>query len=157
MEKINIICVDDEREVLNAVSRDLNCFSELFNIEECESAEECLELLEELDAEQEFVALIISDHVMPGKSGVELLSEVEQDERFLGTKKLLLTGLATQEDTIRAINNIKLDNFFEKVWDVNELVQTVRELLTVFIVEKGINYEVYIESLDAPTLYRLLK
>ena len=157
MEKINIICVDDEREVLNAISHDLQCFSPLFHIEECESAEECLELMEELDAEQQYVALIISDHVMPGKSGVELLSEIEHDERFLGTKKLLLTGLATQADTIRAINNSKLDNFFEKVWDVKELVQTVRELLTVFIVEKGINYEAYIESLDAPTLYRLLK
>jgi two-component system chemotaxis response regulator CheY len=157
MEKINIICVDDEREVLNAVSRDLQCFNEFFHIEECESAEECLELLEQFDAEQEYIALVISDHVMMGKSGVELLTEIEHDSRFVGTKKLLLTGLATQADTIRAINDSKLDNFFEKVWDVNALVQTVRELLTAFIVEKGINYEDYIEVLDAPTLYRLLK
>lgn len=157
MEKINIICVDDEREVLQAVSRDLQCFNALFHIEECESAEECLELLEQFDAAQEYVAVIISDHVMPDKSGVDLLIEIENDSRFLGTKKVLLTGLATQADTILAINNIKLDNFFEKSWDVDELVQTVRELLTLFIVEKGINYEKYIEILDAPTLYRLLK
>jgi len=157
MEKIYIICVDDEREVLQAVSRDLNCFDSLFHIEECESAEECLELLEEIDAEQDHVAVIISDHVMPGKSGVELLSEVANDERFLGTRKLLLTGLATQGDTIAAINHGKIDNFLEKVWDVDELVQTVRELLTVFIIEKGIDYEDYIDSLDAPTLYRLVK
>lgn len=157
MEKIYIICVDDEREVLQAVSHDLQCFNSVFQIEECESAEECLELLEEIDAEQEFVGLIISDHVMPGKSGIELLGEIERDERFIGTKKVLLTGLATQADTIRAINNSKLDNYFEKVWNVEELVNTVRELLTVFVVEKGLNYEDYIDSLDAPTLYRLLK
>jgi len=157
MEKINIICVDDERGVLDAVSRDLQCFNPLFHIEECESAEECLELLEEFDEAGEYVALIISDHVMPGKSGVELLTEVAHDERFLGTKKLLLTGLATQADTIQAINNGKIDNFLEKVWDVDALVQTVRELLTVFIIEKGIDYEDYTEDLDAPTLYRLLK
>lgn len=157
MEKINIICVDDEREVLQAVSRDLQCFNVLLHIEECESAEECLELLEELDAVQDYVALVISDHVMPGKSGVDLLTEIENDGRFLGTKKLLLTGLATQADTILAINNSKLDNLVEKVWDVDKFVQTVRELLTEFIVEKGINYEDYIEILDAPTLYRLLK
>lgn len=157
MEKINIICVDDEREVLESVSRDLDYFSDMFNIEECESASECLALLEELDAQQEYVALIISDHIMPEKSGVELLTEVAMDNRFLGTKKLLLTGLATQADTIQAINNAKLDNFLEKVWDPKELLQMVKELITEYIVEKGIDYEEYIEKLDAPTLYRLLK
>jgi len=157
MDKINIICVDDEREVLESVSRDLEYFSDMFNIEECESAFECLQLLDELDAQQEYVAVIISDHVMPEKSGVELLTEVALDNRFLGTKKLLLTGLATQADTIKAINNAKLDNFLEKVWDPQELLQTVKELLTEFIVEKGLDYEDYIEKLDAPTLYRLIK
>ena len=157
MEKINIICVDDEREVLDSVVRDLDYLSDIINIEECESAIECLELLEELDANQEYVAVLISDHVMPGKTGVELLTEVEVDPRFLGTKKLLLTGLATQADTIKAINNAKLDNFLEKVWDPVELLQTVKELLTEFIVERGIDYDDYLEKLDAPTLYRLVK
>ncbi|MEI6896150.1 MAG: response regulator [Psychromonas sp.] len=157
MEKINIICVDDEREVLDSVVRDLDYFSDVFNIEECESAIECLELLEELDANQESVALIISDHVMPGKTGVELLTDVEQDPRFMGTKKLLLTGLATQEDTIKAINNAKLDYFLEKVWDPAELLLTVKELVTEYIIEQDINYSAYVEKLDATTMKRLIK
>lgn len=157
MEKITIICVDDEREVLESVSRDLAYFSEFFTIEECESAQECLELLEELDAQQEYVALVISDHVMPGKNGVELLTEIEKDGRFIGTKKLLLTGLATQADTIRAINKAHLDNFLEKVWDPDELLQISKELITEFIIEKGIDYEDYIKKLDSNTLYRLLR
>lgn len=156
MDKINIICVDDEREVLEAVRQDLDVFDHFLNIEECESAFECLELLEELDAQQEYVAVIISDQVMPEMSGVELLTKVAVDRRFLGTKKLLLTGLATQDDTIKAINNAKIDNFLEKVWDPDELVQTIKELLTEYIIEKGIDYEEYIENLDAPTLYRLI-
>ncbi len=157
MEKINIICVDDEREVLESVAHDLEYFSEFFNIEECESAFECLEILEEFDENQEHVALIISDHVMPEKTGVELLTEVELDSRFLGTKKLLLTGLATQADTIIAINNAKIDNFLEKVWSPEELLQTCKELVTEYIVEQGIEYEFCMDILDAPTLYRLLK
>lgn len=157
MEKINIICIDDEREVLDSVMRDLECFSEHFHIEECESAEECWQLLEELDDNQEPIALIISDHVMPEQSGVSLLTEVALDSRFVCTKKLLLTGLATQSDTIKAINDARIDNFLEKVWDPLELVQVVKTLLTEFIVERGIEYEPYIDHLDAPTLYRLLK
>jgi len=157
MEKINIICVDDEREVLDSVVRDLDYFSDYFNIEECESANECLQLLEEFDENQEYVALLISDHVMPEKTGVELLIEVELDNRFLGTKKLLLTGLATQADTIKAINNAKIDNFLEKVWNPEELLQTCKELVTEYIVERGIEYESFMDVLDASTLYRLLK
>lgn len=157
MDKINIICIDDEREVLEAIVHDLDFFDDLFNIEECESASECLELLEELDAQQQDIALIISDHVMPEKSGVELLTEVALDSRFLGTKKLLLTGLATQADTIKAINDAKIDNFLEKVWDPDQLVHTVKVLLTAYIVEKGLDYEEYMGNLDAPTLYRLIK
>ena len=155
MVKINIICVDDEHEVLQSVTRDLEYFSDMFNIEECESAAECLQLLDELDSQQEYVALIISDHVMPEKSGVELLVEVEHDPRFMGTKKLLLTGLATQADMIKAINDAKLDYFLEKVWDPEELLQTVKELLTEFMLEKGIDYEPYAHKLDQKTLQRL--
>ncbi|AGH81306.1 CheY-like chemotaxis protein, response regulator receiver [Psychromonas sp. CNPT3] len=154
MEKINIICVDDDREVLDSVLRDLDYFSDFVNLEACESAFECLELLEELDANQEHVAVLISDHVMPGKSGVDLLIDVEEDPRFIGTKKLLLTGLATQADTIRAINNARIDYFLEKVWDPEELLQTVKELLTTYVVEKGLDYETYADKLDARTLSR---
>ena len=157
MEKINIICVDDDREILEAVNRDLSFFSEMFTIEECQSAEQCEQLLETFDAQQEYVALIISGHFLPIKSGVALLTEVATDSRFIGTKKILLTGHATQADTIKAINSAKVDGFLAKTWDSDELIQMVKELLTQFILEKGIDYEPFIKKLDAPTLYRLLK
>ena len=95
MEKINVICVDDQREVLSAVVQDLTPLEDWLEIEDCESAEEALELIDDLDAKGEHIALIISDHVMPGKSGVELLTELSEDRRFTHTKKVLLTGQAT--------------------------------------------------------------
>ncbi|MCG6272075.1 response regulator, partial [Vibrio vulnificus] len=73
MEKLNLICVDDQREVLNAVVQDLDGLADWLNIEECESGHEALELIDELDADGEFIAVVISDHVMPGMTGVELL------------------------------------------------------------------------------------
>ena len=96
MEKINIICVDDQPEVLDSVLRDLRPLNSCFRLEGVESASECRELLEEFDQDGELTGLIISDHVMPGGSGVELLGGIAKDDRFAGTRKILLTGQATR-------------------------------------------------------------
>ncbi len=56
MEKLNVICVDDQREVLSAVLKDLAPLTQWLNVEDCESADEALDLMDELDAEGEFIA-----------------------------------------------------------------------------------------------------
>lgn len=157
MEKINIICVDDQREVLNTLTQNLVPFESLLIIEECESADEALEIIDEIDAEGNYVAVIISDHVMPGKNGVEFLTEVKEDGRFNETKKILLTGLATHKDTINAINQAGIDKYLEKPWDGDELIHNVKKLLTKYLIEKGISYEKYMDLLDQETLYDALK
>jgi len=157
MENIYIICIEDQREVLNTIASDLSIFEDKFVIETCESAGEAEEVLEEIDAEGDYAGVLVSDHVMPGKSGVDFLIEVNHDHRFKLTKKLLLTGLATHEDTINAINNADIDRFIEKPWDSDRLIQYVKILLTEFIFDKGINYKNYIDLLDQPTVYKRLK
>ena len=141
MEELFIIIVDDQREVLTTVSKDLEVLSDYITIEECESAGETLELLDQIDEEGNYVAVIISDHVMPGKNGVELLSEISQDARFRASKKILLTGLATHEDTINAINQASIQRYVEKPWEKETLLNIVKELLTRFVLEKGMDYE----------------
>lgn len=148
MEKLNLICVDDQREVLSAVLQDLESLSTWINIEDCESADEALELMDEFDAEGEFVALIISDHVMPGKTGVEFLTEVSQDSRFVSTKKILLTGQATHQDTITAINLARIESYFEKPWSAEVLRERARTLITEFIFDNGLDYTDYQGDLD---------
>ncbi|MCE2570085.1 response regulator [Motilimonas eburnea] len=157
MTTINIICVDDQREVLSAVVRDLAPLASYFNIEECESAGECEELLDELDANGERVALIISDHVMPVKTGVQLLTDLANEPRFRSIRKILLTGLATHADTIKAVNQAHIDHYLEKAWDGAELLQISKQLLTEFVVEQGLDYQDYLSVLDAPTLYKLIQ
>ena len=57
MEKVNIICIDDQREVLAAVQKDLVMFEPVAEIIECESADEAEEVLEDLYAEEKPVAM----------------------------------------------------------------------------------------------------
>ncbi|MCB0287413.1 MAG: response regulator [Calditrichaeota bacterium] len=157
MEKPEIICVDDEREVLAALKRDLAGFKDYCNLTYCESAEEAQEVLEDLDAEGRPVALIVCDHIMPGKNGVDFLIELNKDSRFARTKKLLLTGLATQQDTIQAINQAQLDRYIEKPWAAESLIQVMKVLLTEFVVGAGMDYSDAMEILDQPTLYKFLR
>ncbi|MFT6867677.1 MAG: two-component system chemotaxis response regulator CheY [Cyclobacteriaceae bacterium] len=157
MEKLFIICVDDQREVLSALTSDLEIFEEHVNIEECESSSEVWDLMEKIDESGDFVALIISDQVMPGNSGVDLLKKVKLDGRFKKTRKILLTGQATHQDTIEAINSAGLDNYIEKPWNKKSLHHIVKVLLTKFIMNSGIEYEQYLEVLDNETLYEILR
>lgn len=157
MEKINIICVDDQPEVLDAVVKDMRPLTEYFRVEECESAAECLDLMDELDASGELVGLVISDHVMPGESGVDLLGDISRDARFSHTRKVLLTGQATHSDTINAINAARIDHYFEKPWQAEDLLTISRQLLTEYILDQGLDYQEMIPALDQPTLYKKLK
>jgi two-component system, chemotaxis family, chemotaxis protein CheY len=77
--------------------------------------------------------------------------------RFPRTKKLLLTGLATHEDTIEAINRAKIDRYIGKPWDTHDLINKTRVLLTEFILEEGIDYNDFIPVLDQETLYAKLR
>ncbi len=157
MDRLYILCIEDQREVLNAIVEELSAFEDAFLIEECESAAEAEELLEEIEAEGDHLALVISDHVMPGKSGVDFLIELEKDERFEASRKILLTGLATHQDTIKAINWAAIDRYIEKPWSSETLLRYVKELLTEYLIERGINYQPYLPLLDQATLYELLR
>ena len=157
MENIFLICVDDQREVLSALMKDLSILENFIDIEECESADEAWGLIEKIDNLGDHLALIISDQVMPHNTGVDLLKKINLDRRFSGTRKILLTGLATHQDTIEAINLARLDNYIEKPWDKASLLKIVKSLLTRFMIEKGIDYKEYLDIVDSETLYQLLK
>lgn len=152
MDKLTIIYVDDQREVLSTISKDLQVFEKYVSLEECESAAEVLEVLDDVEGEGDHVAVIVSDHIMPGKTGVELLAEVHADERFPNTKKMLLTGQATHQDTIEAINTAGVENYLEKPWKAEKLVESVKILLTKYVVKVGIDYQQYMPILDQKTL-----
>ena len=157
MENITILCVDDQAEVLDSVVRDLRPLQKFFRIEEAGSAEEAKKILEEAHRAGDFVGLVISDHVMPGMTGVELLGSIFRDERFAGTRKILLTGQANHADTIQAINEARIDNYFEKPWKPDALLAAAKKLLTQFILKKGIEYKDFLPVLDQATLLENLR
>lgn len=157
METINIICVDDQQEVLDSVMRDLRPLTPLVRLEEASGVEDCLNLINQIDEDGDHVAIIISDQVMPGASGTDLLGKVTADRRFSKTRKILLTGQATHADTINAINDGQIDNYIEKPWQPERLLTIVKKLLTLYILDAGIDYKEYMPVLDNTTLFSKLR
>jgi hypothetical protein len=64
MENINIIVIEDQREVLQAIGKDLIILEGTFMVEECESAAEARQVMDEIESKGDYVGLIISDQVM---------------------------------------------------------------------------------------------
>ncbi len=156
MERIYILCLEDQREVLNSILEELEVFEEAFILEGAESAAEAEELVEDIYNEGDRLGLVISDHIMPGKTGVDFLIDLKKDERFQKTRKILLTGLATHQDTIKAINQAGIDHYIEKPWSAAKLVAFTKELLTRFLLDSGIDYQPYLKFLDHQVLFKHL-
>jgi len=132
-----IICVDDEDIILEALKDQLGPFFEnQYLIETSTTAEEALEIYEELIEDNYEVPVVISDYLMPGMRGDEFLINVH--EKNPKTLKILLTGHANIEGITNAINRANLYRYIPKPWDRDDLILTVREAVRSFLQEQEI-------------------
>lgn len=67
----NVLIVDDDQAFLRLIQKDLEGFSESFNVLTAESGNSALDILKEV-----YVSFIVSDLRMPGMDGFELLSGI---------------------------------------------------------------------------------
>lgn len=119
MSKPIILAVDDDKEVLQAIARDVRReYGEKFRIVRADSGAQALEVLRQLKVSGDAVALMLVDQRMPGITGVEMLSEARQ--LFPEAKRTLLTAYADTDAAITAINDVQLDYYLVKPWDPPE-------------------------------------
>jgi diguanylate cyclase (GGDEF)-like protein len=126
----HIICVDDEEGILTALRQQLVSFEDECDIDLTQSGQEALDLIRALEEDDEPVAMIIADQIMPGMKGVDLLEEVHR--RSPDSVKILLTGQAGLNAVVQAINKAGLSRFISKPWDEHDLRLTVQNLLDKF-------------------------
>ena len=115
-----ILFVDDEPHVTEALKRSL-C-KQPYEVLSANSAKEALEILE-----REPVNVVISDEKMPGMSGSEFLAIVCR--KYPETIRMILTGQASLEAAIRAINEGEIYRFFTKPCSGADLAITIRQAL----------------------------
>jgi signal transduction histidine kinase len=100
-------------------------------IEVAESGEEALEIFAESVREGFSIPVIISDQIMPGMKGDDLLIQIHH--HYPETLKILLTGQASADDVGKAVNFGNLYRFIAKPWDELDLCLTVKEALRRYL------------------------
>jgi serine phosphatase RsbU (regulator of sigma subunit)/CheY-like chemotaxis protein len=135
MAKPLIICVDDERIVLDSLRAELSSsFGDRFSFEIADNGEEALQLIAEAHAEGLDIPVVISDQLMPGMKGDEFLIAV--NKIYPDSKKILLTGQASAEAVGNAVNFARLYRYIAKPWEQNDLRLTVEEAARAFMLDK---------------------
>lgn len=117
-----ILLVDDEEHSLAAMRMALedhfDCLTAL-------DAEKAVQMMEE-----NFVQAILCDQRMPGRSGVEFLSEVR--ERWPETVRIIITGYTETNDMIAAINDAGIYQLVTKPWHPDYLLMVAKNASQLF-------------------------
>ncbi len=127
-----VLCVDDEKIILDSLQEQvLARVGDRFDCEVAQGGEEGLEVIEELRAEGQDVAVIISDQLMPGMKGDEFL--IAAHKIVPDAYKILLTGQATLDAVRNAINHARLYRYVMKPWREDDLMLTVEEAAEAYL------------------------
>jgi len=152
MNRIAILVIEDEPEVREAIFRDLESFAGSFLIELAEDVSDARTVMEELSASGDRVGLALCDHLLPGERGVDFLVELNAGPATRSIRKVLITGQAGLEDTVRAVNEADLDHYIAKPWTVENLHEVVRQQLTDYVIDNEEDLLPFVAILDGPRL-----
>ncbi len=142
MIKPAILAIDDDREVLGAVERDLRRrYRDRYRIVSAASPREALETTRQLKSRNVPVAMFVADQRMPEMTGTELLVEVKK--LYPDATTVLLTAYADIEAAIAAINEVGLNHYLMKPWDPPEerLYPVLDDLLSTWAEASRLPFE----------------
>jgi len=125
-KKINILVVDDEKEITKSLSKIIQ--SEGFNCYEALSAEEALEIIN-----SNCIDIVLSDIIMEGMNGIELLKEIGEKHPYIHT--LMLTAYGTIDSSIEAIKNGAF-GYLLKPFSIEEVLNEIEKIKNLIRLEK---------------------
>lgn len=131
MKKCAILCVDDEKMILNSLKTQLKeKFGSAYTYETAENAIEAIEVIDELIEDNVHVVVIVSDWLMPGIKGDEFLIKVHKKHPEI--VKIMLTGQADESAIERSRKEADLFHCIMKPWTEKELIETIHSALKKF-------------------------
>lgn len=107
-----LLLVDDEEAVRSSLRRTLE--GDGYDIEEAEDGTAALAMMQDRPFQ-----VVISDQMMPGLTGIDLLKLVRV--RHPSAVRVMLTGDEDPETTLRSINESEVYRFIRKPWNNRDL------------------------------------
>ena len=117
--KPRVVLVDDEEMILTSV-RTLLMLEADYEIQCFTVPAEAAKYLEHAE-----VDAAVSDYLMPGLTGIQLLAEAKRLQPE--ATRILLTGHADKASAIQAINQVGLFQYLEKPWDNAQLMLVIQQ------------------------------
>ena len=123
-----ILYVDDEEQALKYFKKGLE---KDFQILTAPNAEQAMAIL---GREAERIAVVISDHRMPGRTGVEFLTELKH--KWPSIVRILITAYAGIDNAIAAINSGAIYRYITKPANLKELQAALNGAMEHFLLNK---------------------
>jgi DNA-binding NtrC family response regulator len=125
MNRNAVLCVDDDAAILMGLRQELTAtLGNELDVEIAHSAEEALQLMPELCEGGYEKVIVISDWMMPGMRGDELLTRLHRQHTNVIT--VLLSGQADDDAVEQATVSANLYTYIRKPWqssDLNAVIQ----------------------------------
>ena len=137
-EAARILVIDDDeniRKVLETILED-----EGYIVETAETAKKGIE-----ESEKAFYNLALIDVRLPDMEGIELLSKLRNTKPKM--RKIIITGYPTLQNAVAAVNK-GADAYVMKPFEVDKILQTIREQLEKQEEEKCFSEEKVVEFIE---------
>jgi DNA-binding NtrC family response regulator len=118
-QPLTVLFVDDEPAMLRMIRRSL--LGRKLEVVTASSGAEALEVMA-----SRRIDVLVTDLEMPQMSGIELMQIARR--RFPGTLRIVLTGAASPETTLDAINRCEVVRFFPKVFEPEVFAMALHDL-----------------------------
>lgn len=118
IDKASVVIVDDEDMVITSVRAYLQLETD-FDVHGFTVPEQAVKHME-----SNSIDLALSDYMMPGMNGIEVLTKAKQLQPE--ASRVLLTGHADKQSAIQAINDVGLYQYVEKPWENAQLLLIIQ-------------------------------
>jgi DNA-binding NtrC family response regulator len=117
----SILIVDDEKNMLDSLSSVFK--DEKFSLFTAENADKALEIIS-----RESIDIVVSDMIMPKKSGLDLLKSIKKIRPHTGF--IMMTAYASVDSAVEAMKT-GADDYIAKPFNTEELIVIVRKILKI--------------------------
>jgi response regulator RpfG family c-di-GMP phosphodiesterase len=119
-----IISDDDEAIILMAMKQELaRSLKGRFRLESALDAQSAIDLVDELYAKDVRVVLVLTDWLMPGMKGDELVAIIKR--KHPNTRCILVSGKVDEKAVAAAMRENGLDAYVQKPWNKERLLEAV--------------------------------